>query len=353
MRKGIGNIHEVVQIYNTLLKTPKTDASYEDLKSSLYRNLLKLPNKTHPAVQQYQDKPYVVKTLNVKKDFGSHKPIEFSEITRLLNLMRTDQLGNTCGHKSYFFMGGLAELEEALIKYTVSSLLKKNFKFVSVPDILPRNILESCGMTVNSDRTQIYSLDPNHHGPDLFLSGTAEMSLAGLIANTIYKYTDLPLKFAAVSRCYRAETSNLIEERGIYRVHQFTKVEMFSVSAPEQSDDMLEYLRETQEELFSNLGFHMQVLDMPPHELGAPAYRWVKSMFHLMHFCHMFIHMDMKFTKKNSQKLNGIAVNLEVYIALLNVACYHGDAIPSPIVIKEVLAQEIMKILCGNRQQQH
>lgn len=64
---------------------------------------------------------------------------------------------------------------------------------------------------------QIYSLDPVHHGPDLCLSGTSEMSLAGLLMNTLHAKTDLPLKLAAVSRCYRAETSNVIEERGIYR----------------------------------------------------------------------------------------------------------------------------------------
>lgn len=59
----------------------------------------------------------------------------------------------------------------------------------------------------------------------------------------------------------------------VYRVHQFTKVEMFAVTKPENSDEMLEYLRKTQEELFTPLDFHMKVLDMPPHELGAPAYR--------------------------------------------------------------------------------
>lgn len=64
---------------------------------------------------------------------------------------------------------------------------------------------------------QIYSLDPLHHGPDLYLSGTAEMSLAGLLMNTIHHKSNLPLKLTAVSRCYRAETSSVLEERGIYR----------------------------------------------------------------------------------------------------------------------------------------
>ncbi|CAG4965245.1 unnamed protein product [Parnassius apollo] len=119
----------------------------------------------------------------------------------------------------------------------------------------------------------VYSLDSAYHGHDMYLSGTAEIALAGLLANSVHYIEKLPLKLAAVSRCYRAETSNVNEERGTYRVHQFTKVEMFAITTTEQSDDMLEYIRNVQEELFSPLGIHMRVLDMPPHELGAPAYR--------------------------------------------------------------------------------
>ncbi|XP_013186882.1 serine--tRNA ligase, mitochondrial [Amyelois transitella] len=272
-RKGIGNIERVNNVYNQLKFMPETNSSYKALMYELGKLLMSLPNKTHPSVQMYDETPKLLQEINERRDFGKYAPLEFSEITRRLNLMRTDKLGHTCGHKSYYFLDELAELEETLLKYTVSFLLKNNFNLVSVPDILPSNILESCGMSINTDRTQIYSLDPHHHGPDLFLSGTAEMSLAGFLKNSLHSKMDLPLKLAAVSRCYRAESSSVIEERGIYRVHQFTKVEMFAVTTPEQSDDMLEYLRSLQQDLFTPLGFHMKVLDMPPHELGAPAYR--------------------------------------------------------------------------------
>ncbi|XP_047533016.1 serine--tRNA ligase, mitochondrial [Vanessa atalanta] len=272
-RKGIGDINRVQELYNLYKVTPISDRKYLSIKENLYEELSKLPNKTHPEVEEYEEVPQVVREINQKIEFGTHKPLEFSEITQHLNLMRTDKLGYTCGNKSYYYLGELAELEEALIKYTISSLLKKSFQLVSVPDILSSNVLRSCGMTINNDRTQIYSLDPVHHGPDLYLSGTAEMSLAGLLTDSVHSKADLPLKLAAVSRCFRAETSNLVDERGTYRVHQFTKVEMFAVTEPENSDEMLEYLRKTQEDLFSPLGCHMKVLDMPPHDLGAPAYR--------------------------------------------------------------------------------
>lgn len=154
-RKGIGDVQKVLEMYNVYKQTSVTDSEYDNLRETLYKELCILPNKTHPSVRDYSEEPLLVHELNSKRDFGFHIPLEFSEITRRLNLMRTDKLGQTCGHKSYYFLGELAELEEALIKYSVSALLKKGFQLVSVPDILPSNVLESCGMTVNSDRTQV------------------------------------------------------------------------------------------------------------------------------------------------------------------------------------------------------
>lgn len=154
-RKGIGNIHKVLDMYNVVKSIPVTDNSYEDQKKQLYLELAQLPNKTHPNVQNYEEDPVVVEEINSKRDFGAHTPLEFSEICQLLNLIRTDKLGYTCGNKSYYYLGELAELEEALIKYTVSRLLHERFNLISVPDILPSNILKGCGMSINSDRTQV------------------------------------------------------------------------------------------------------------------------------------------------------------------------------------------------------
>lgn len=154
-RKGIGDINKVLEIYSLYKDTQIDNLSHSSIKETLFKELAKLPNKTHPTVKEYIETPQVVHDINRKKDFGAHKPLEFSEITQLLNLMRTDKLGYTCGNKSYYYLGELAELEEALIKYTVFSLSKRKFQLVSVPDILSSNVLQSCGMTINSDRTQV------------------------------------------------------------------------------------------------------------------------------------------------------------------------------------------------------
>lgn len=124
-------------------------------------------------------------------------------------------------------------------------------------------------MATEGERNQVYKLLPSN----LCLSGTSEMALAGYFSGTNIKSSDKPLKVASVSRCFRAETSGLQEEKGIYRVHQFTKVEMFSVCHALQSSTVLDEFKEIEISLFKNIGLHFQLLDMPPCELGAPAFR--------------------------------------------------------------------------------
>lgn len=153
--------------------------------------------------------------------------------------------------------------------YTTTEILKHGFSIVSVPDILPAEVIKSCGMNTDGERNQVYRLLPSN----LCLSGTSEMALAGYFAGSRIKNNKLPIKVTAISKCFRAETSGVLEERGIYRVHQFTKVEMFSVCRPAESSSILEEFKEIEVKLFKNLGLHIQLLDMPPFELGAPAYR--------------------------------------------------------------------------------
>lgn len=138
-----------------------------------------------------------------------------------------------------------------------------------MPDILPAKAIEGCGFSTSGERNQVYKLNDS----DLCLSGTSEMALAAFFSNKTTKIAEAPVKRIALSRCFRAETSGLQEEKGIYRVHQFNKVEMFAVTKPEESEKVLEEFKEIQIKLFQDLGLHFKLLDMPPHELGAPAYR--------------------------------------------------------------------------------
>ncbi|XP_078036274.1 seryl-tRNA synthetase, mitochondrial [Augochlora pura] len=261
-RKGVGDIDKVLEL-----------SQKPELKQSFLNELSKIPNQTDPVILSYGDKPKVLREHGHKPEFD-FEPKEFVELATKLNLLKCQFLGPLIGQKGYLFIGDLSELEEALIHYTIKQLMKNGFKLVSVPDIIPTNIIERCGLLSDGGRTLVYNLIPCY-GDNYSLSGTAEMSLAYNVMNATFSAEELPLKLAAVSRCFRAETSGLSEEKGIYRVHQFTKVEMFVCSTQEKSMDQFQELQKIQENLFSSLNLHFQVIDMPPHDLGSPAYRKV------------------------------------------------------------------------------
>ncbi|KFB48885.1 AGAP000991-PA-like protein [Anopheles sinensis] len=272
-RKGIGDIRRVQSIHQQL--TTNTDLSVDErnaLSAQLQEELGKIPNRTHPDVIGYGSEPRIVQCYNEQHKQADRKYFQFGDICKKMNLYRMENLGNFTGHRSYYLTNELAELEHALISYTVDALQRRQFQLISVPDVLPGRVIESCGMSVHGVRNQVYKLSGDERDP-LCLSGTSEMALAGYFANRELPADRLPLKLMAVSRCYRAETSALQEEKGIYRVHQFTKVEMFAVCRADQSSKVLEEFRDIEVSLFNDLGLHFLLLDMPPCELGAPAYR--------------------------------------------------------------------------------
>lgn len=149
LRKGVGDINLVHDLKHKLTQSP-TD---NQLKEEFYLELFKIPNKTHPAVENYGTEPHLVKQIGTKQE--REGVLHFQEIVKKLRLVRTEQLGNFAGNKSYFLLGELAELEQALIRYVVSKLLQKGFQLVSVPDILPRGVIEGCGMNTRGTRSQV------------------------------------------------------------------------------------------------------------------------------------------------------------------------------------------------------
>ncbi|XP_014274990.1 serine--tRNA ligase, mitochondrial [Halyomorpha halys] len=267
-RKGIGDINKVLKLHKDWLNSSSDNKDF--LKSELIKAALKIPNMSHSEISHLNEEPVIVREIGRLKE-ASFKFLTFEEIANKFNLCRTD-VSKFTGPRSYYLLDQLALLEQALIKYALFKLKKLNFSLLSVPDILPRNIIEMCGMETRGKRNQVYTLDQSKW-KDLCLSGTAEMGIAYYLSNIKLVDKKFPLKIAAVSRCFRAETSKISEEKGIYRVHQFTKVEMFGVSPSSQSDSLLNEFVQIQEDLFNSLGLVLRTLDMPPHELGAQAAR--------------------------------------------------------------------------------
>ncbi len=174
------------------------------------------------------------------------------------------------GHGFYFLRNEAAMLELALQQYAVELLVKEGFTPTVTPDLARGEILQGIGFIPRGPETQIYSVE----NFDLNLVATAEITLGGLYAGEVIDADDLPIKLCGISHCFRTEAGAAGRaSRGLYRVHQFTKVEMFAFTLPEQSEDMHNYFCELECQIFDGLGIPYRVLDIASGDLGGPAFR--------------------------------------------------------------------------------
>ncbi|KAM5236347.1 serine--tRNA ligase, mitochondrial [Ctenodactylus gundi] len=244
------------------------------LEKQFYLQALRLPNQTHPDTPVGDESHARVLQVVGEKPVFSFQPRGHLEIGEKLDIIRQRRLSHVSGHRSYYLRGAGALLQHGLVNFTLDKLVRRGFTPMTVPDLLRGAVFEGCGMTPNASPSQIYNIDPSRF-EDLNLAGTAEVGLAGYFMDHSVAFRDLPVRMVCSSTCYRAETDTGKEPWGLYRVHHFTKVEMFGVTGPglEQSSQLLEEFLSLQVEILTELGLHFRVLDMPTQELGLPAYR--------------------------------------------------------------------------------
>ena len=174
------------------------------------------------------------------------------------------------GQKFYYLKNEAVLLEQALINYALYTLKEEGFTPIMTPDLARESVLDGIGFNPRGDETQIYSVE----NTDLCLIATAEITLGGMLSDTILDESSMPLKFAGVSHCFRTEAGAAgRESKGLYRVHQFSKVEMFAFTTPEQSGKMHEKLVGFEEKLFQGLEVPYRVVDICTGDMGGPAYR--------------------------------------------------------------------------------
>jgi seryl-tRNA synthetase len=186
------------------------------------------------------------------------------------NLIDFEGGARVAGHGFYFLKNEAAMLELALQQYATEKLISEGFTPMITPDLARGDVLRGVGFIPRGPETQIYSVEDQ----DLNLVATAEITLGGLYAGEVIEAEKLPIKLCGISHCFRTEAGAAGRaSRGLYRVHQFTKVEMFAFTLPEQSDDMHNYFRDLECEIFDGLGIPYRVLDIATGDLGGPAYR--------------------------------------------------------------------------------
>lgn len=231
-----------------------------------------IPNTAHPAAPiGVDDKSnlelFKGKTPVPQFDF---EPLDHVVLGEKLDLIDFEAGARVTGHGFYFLKNDLVLLELALQRYAIGVLMSEGFTPMTTPDLARNEILEGIGFNPRGEETQIYSIE----NTDLSLVGTAEITLGGMLAGQTLDAEDLPVKFCGISHCFRTEAGAAGRaSRGLYRVHQFTKIEMFAFTLPEQSDDTLDHLRDLECRLFDGLGIPYRVVETATGDLGAPAYR--------------------------------------------------------------------------------
>ncbi|MCC2631589.1 MAG: serS, partial [Patescibacteria group bacterium] len=216
----------------------------------------------------------VVKTVGEKPEF-SFEPKDHEVLAVALDLLDTERSAKVSGSKFYYLKNELVILEQAVLRFCLDVLKSKGFTIMSVPDLVRAEALYGAGH-FSSPEDEIDGDAYKIERDNLFLAGTAEVGLANYHAGEILAEQELPLRYAGISTCFRREAGTYGKEtRGLYRVHQFNKVEMFSYVRPEDSEKEHELLLSISEDLLQKLGLSYQVVLNCGGDLGTPqAKKW-------------------------------------------------------------------------------
>jgi seryl-tRNA synthetase len=247
------------------------EAESADAEARLDVEGRKIPNMAHPeAPVGKEDKDNTeVKRVGNPTEFN-FEPKDHVQLGADLDLIDFDAATRVSGTKFYYLKNEAVILEMALVRYALEVLMKKGFTLFTTPDVAKTEILEGIGFNPRGAESNVYTVE----GEGTCLIGTAEITLGGYYSGSVLDRSALPLRLAGVSHCFRREAGAAGQfSKGLYRVHQFTKVEMFAYTRPEDSDRVHEELRGIEEEIFAGLGIPFRVVDTCTGDLGAPAYR--------------------------------------------------------------------------------
>ncbi|HEV3078561.1 MAG TPA: serine--tRNA ligase [Gemmataceae bacterium] len=243
----------------------------KQVEADLRTLLMTIPNMSHPSapVGTTAEDNKVIRTWGEprKFDFPAKDHVALAEA---LDLVDFDAGAAVAGQKFYFLKNEAVLLELALVNQAMGVLIREGYTPIITPDVARSEVLEGIGFIPRGPETQIYSIE----NTDLCLIATAEITLGGMHRDKIFDELQLPIKYVGLSHCFRTEAGAPGRDaRGLYRVHQFTKVEMFAFCAPDQSEAIHEEILAIEEKIFQGLGIPYHVIDTCTGDLGGPAYR--------------------------------------------------------------------------------
>jgi seryl-tRNA synthetase len=252
-------------------RIPEKETELADVERRLREELLKIPNMTHPDAPIGKDdsENVEIRRWGEIPEFGFDVK-DHVELGESLGIIDFDAGARVAGSKFYFLRGDAVLLELGLVRYAMDILTQRGYQPTLTPDLARDEMLVGTGFIPRGPETQIYSVEDS----DLSLIATSEIPLAGSMADEIVDENELPIRLAGLSHCFRTEAgSHGRASRGLYRVHQFTKVEMFAFTTPEQSEELHAEMLEIEERIFQGLGLPYRVVDICTGDLGGAAYR--------------------------------------------------------------------------------
>lgn len=246
-------------------------AALEDLVARLTEAAAKIPNMSHPDVPvgKTDEENLEIRRRGAPVEFD-FEPKDHVQIGKELDLIDFETAAKVTGRAFYYLKNEAVLLELGLIRYALDMVMQAGFKPFITPDLAKEEILAGIGFNPRGEETQVYSIE----NENLCLVGTAEITLGGYYANSLLNEAELPLKMVGISHCFRTEAGAYGRvSKGLYRVHQFTKVEMFAFTTPEKSEAMHEEFVQLEEKIFQGLEIPFRVMDICTGDLGGPAYR--------------------------------------------------------------------------------
>ena len=275
-KAGKGKLDPAAREAHTALGRRLKDAvagqeeSLRAAEAALETALRALPNFLHPESPRGGEADFKVLATSGEPRSFDFEPKDHLALATALDLVDFERAAKVAGQKFYYLKREAALLELALQRFALDQIVAEGFLPIVTPDLARPDVIEGLGFSPRGEESQIYSIA----GHDLCLIGTAEITLGGLYADSILSEEELPLKLAGISHCFRTEAgAHGRESRGLYRVHQFSKVEMFVFCRPEDSEAQHAELLRLERKIWDALEIPYRVIDIASADLGAPAYR--------------------------------------------------------------------------------
>lgn len=257
------------------------EQAFQKVETELKSLLLSIPNPSKSDVKIGKDdsENEVIKTVGEPKKF-SFKPKDHLELGESLGIIDVKQAAVVSGARFNYLIGDGALLEQALRQFAFDTLIKEGFVPVVPPVLVKHEVMEGLGYTAMGEAENIFDLDKD----SLYLVGTSEQSVVPLHMNDVLKKEELPRRYVSYSSSFRREAGSYGKDtRGIFRVHQFNKVEMVSFVAEGEDDKEHKYLLELEEKFFQALDIPYHILNICTGDLGFNAARkydleaWIPS----------------------------------------------------------------------------